>query len=645
MQDRFRSSFDRFFSKGGWAISTALLTCCVAVLLLLGGLRVLINLVAEGDLSHGGEHFWATWLQLMHLGGVDKAASSAWFNQAMGALASLLGLALIATWFAWVSALVKEKREDLKKGRGAVLEEDHTLILGLNVRTLEIIGELIEANASQPDAAIVVLSEEEKEEMDDLFHYALPDRASTRLITRSGPVSSPLFLKRMGVGQCRSVILLNTAQPADPPEVKIAADDKVLKTILAILAAAGDRPPPIIAQFFYARNRELALGISPKNILALDEEAILAKILAQTSRQPGLALVYSDLVGFMGHEVYFSTPPEWMQGKTFGEAAFHFQQSIPLGVRTLLGQLLLNPSPERPLQEGEQLLILAEDDSSIVYFAEPQAKPSALPPPGQRQNPVRPERFLVLGWSHKSPVLIQEYAGYVAQQSQIDVAVSKKTPEIQQEFQELRQAYPSIHMTLSEVDPLSSGGLRSLRPEEYDNVILLAGEGGGAEEADAETISFLLRFRQYFQRLEEASGLAVTTQLISEVMNYENVEIIQQTGVQDVLISNQFVSKIMAQLSEEPAVNQVYEELFRAEGSEIYLKPAWLYFAEAPLEVSFAEMVGAAQRRGEVCFGFRVQAEARSKEKNYGFYLLAKKGQKVCLTPEDRLLVLAEEES
>ncbi len=48
---------------------------------------------------------------------------------------------------------------------------------------------------------------------------------------------------------------------------------------------------------------------------------------------------------------------------------------------------------------------------------------------------------------------------------------------------------------------------------------------------------------------------------------------IEEVGVKDFMISNQFVSKIYAQVSEEPRVQAIYEDLFRPEGSEVHLKP------------------------------------------------------------------------
>ncbi len=68
--------------------------------------------------------------------------------------------------------------------------------------------------------------------------------------------------------------------------------------------------------------------------------------------------------------------------------------------------------------------------------------------------------------------------------------------------------------------------------------------------------------------------------MISEIVNSENTELIVQVGVKDFLISNQFVSRIFAQVALEKDVMHVYDDLFQKEGSEIYIKPIDLYFEQ-----------------------------------------------------------------
>ena len=92
-----------------------------------------------------------------------------------------------------------------------VLEKDHTLILGFGDRILEVIRELIEANDSEPDAAIVILSDDDKENMDNYIRDNILDFRTTRIITRSGIVTNINNLKNVMAKNAKSIIIINSA--------------------------------------------------------------------------------------------------------------------------------------------------------------------------------------------------------------------------------------------------------------------------------------------------------------------------------------------------------------------------------------------------------------------------------------------------
>jgi ion channel POLLUX/CASTOR len=129
------------------------------------------------------------------------------------------------------------------------------------------------------------------------------------------------------------------------------------------------------------------------------------------------------------------------------------------------------------------------------------------------------------------------------------------------------------------------------------------------------------------------------------VMDSDNTELVLQVGVKDYLISNQFVSKIFAQVAQEPDVKRVYDDLFREEGSEIYLKPASLYFPTLPVTLPFGDCIAAAQLRAEVCFGYRLAADAADLGKAHGIHIIPAKTEQVTLNLGDCLITLAENES
>ncbi len=194
------------------------------------------------------------------------------------------------------------------------------------------------------------------------------------------------------------------------------------------------------------------------------------------------------------------------------------------------------------------------------------------------------KRQLILGWSYKAPIIIQGYADYVLDGSQIDVMVKDPPPQLMETIRKL-DAESTATVRLIDKDPLICDELGSTSPFLYNNVIILPQKpsmNSGPERIDSEAIGVLLHLRKLQKVLTEA-GKTVETKLITEVLESLNQELVSHAGVNDFIISDRMVSMIFAQISEEKDMQRVYDNLFQEEGSEIYVKPAWLYFENLPI--------------------------------------------------------------
>ena len=235
---------------------------------------------------------------------------------------------------------------------------------------------------------------------------------------------------------------------------------------------------------------------------------------------------------------------------------------------------------------------------------------------------------------------------YIIAGSQVHVLLKSPTEQQIAEIENLDYELRDIEVRLIQADCLNIDDLMALKPFEYDNIIILAGAASEEEEVDAgrvdsENIVALLLLRRIFSQYPEESG---KTKLITEILDSQNDALVAKAGVQDVIISNRLVSMIMAQISESRDIEKVYDDIFQEDGSEIYLKPASLYFTDLPQEVSFADMMHVAQLREEVCIGVKIKALESSKEDNNGITLIPEKNTTFELRFEDSLVVLAEDE-
>ena len=63
----------------------------------------------------------------------------------------------------------------------------------------------------------------------------------------------------------------------------------------------------------------------------------------------------------------------------------------------------------------------------------------------------------------------------------------------------------------------------------------------------------------------------------SEIVEPKNRVLAATTEINDIVISNEMVSMVLAQITHEPRMAAILEDFFRSEGSEIYLKAMRIY--------------------------------------------------------------------
>ncbi len=644
MKDKFKYHFDNFMASGPSSIFFALIVLFLVAFGLTSLLRLGIHaLVLEsGETIKTAEDVWVSFLQITDPGAVEGDSAKSIYLKLVGIFTILLGLVFFSAVIAFITTQLDMKIEDLKKGRSRVIEKDHILILGWGEMVTEIIRELIMANESKKRAAVVVLSETPKEEMDDYFSVHIPDRLTTKIITRTGLPSSLEALARVGVTDSKAVIILPHCNDSAPEEDKIISDSKVLKTILGVVAASTDDKTKanIVAQIFDKTKRDVMINLSPDKITMVDAEDIVAKMIVQTSRSTGLSVVYSDIIGFHGSEIYFHRE-DW-QGQAFGTLQFSFHDGIPMGVRDQNG-VKLNVPADHVMQPGQDLVIIAEDETTIKLLGQPEYNPREIET-GNRKLKKRIERELIIGWNSKAPIIVEQYTHYILANSVIDIVLSDDDREAQAEIRAIKRRKPRHKINIIKANPLNVTALRKLKPHQYDNVIILNKIEDDTEKVDSQSITILLLLNQLFKQIEEKTGGRVHTQLISEVMNSENLELVSRTGVNDSIISYQMVSKIVAQVGQNQNILGVYDDLFQDVGAEIYLKPVSLYFKDHPEEVRFADLMFLAQKRKEVCIGYRHKSLENSIEHNFGVRINPKKDILISPHTEDCLIVLAEDE-
>ena len=646
LRQRLRYRFDTFMARGGSSIFISLVLVFLALLLVFSIARgVLLFSAPDAQLERGPgflHNTYVTFLQMTDPGNMNQDVESSPMFKVSAIFAGLSGVVMLSTLVAFITTAMDQKISQLKKGHSKVIESNHTLILGWNERVVEILRELVLANESEDDPVVVILANEDKEVMDEHLRLSMPNTLNTRVVTRSGSPSSLLNLEIASVSNCKSVIVLARCPVSSKPREKEASDAMVIKTVLALVAARpADSSLNIVAEIFLPGNRRLVEEISPREVTTVDTDDILAKILVQTSRSVGLSVVYNEVLSFDGCEMYFHED-DW-GAKRFGELAFYFPDGVPMGLRHSDGRITLNPPIDLAVKPDDAVLILAEDDSTIDFQPRPLILPRELSIVDRRKEQLT-EHNLVIGWTSKVETILREYADYVLEGSTVDVMLRQPDQSVVAKVEALNDELDGMQVRLIDGNPLTREGLAEVHPYQYDNIIILSqGQIDDDDETtESETIVILLLLRGI---LENAPEMSHRTKLITEVLDSDNQSLVARAGVRDFIISNRFISMLLAQISEDPDIKHVYDDLFDEDGSEIYLKPVSLYFDSFPVELNYADMIFAAQQREEVCLGVKIKALENEMDENFGVKLIPEKHVMYTLSAEDSLVVLAEDES
>ncbi|MFE6905284.1 CASTOR/POLLUX-related putative ion channel [Streptomyces erythrochromogenes] len=648
---RLRYRFDNLVAGGTTPLIGWLALACLAVVVPASAVLVWADRAAPPTLSGRLQAVWVSVGQTLKLGG---AVGSPLYVLASVTLA-LVALLFVSTLVSLITTGINRRIMSLRRGHSTVLEAGHTVVLGWSDQIFPVVSELARANANQRRSAIAVLAPKDKVDMEDEVATGLggtgrrTGTGATRIICRSGPTTDPAALARVSPRTSKAVLVL-------PPDGD-SGDAQVVKTLLALDAALPrPRTAVVVAAVRDSRNHltaQLAAGPGG-HVLCADE--VIARLLVQTARQPGLSLVYQDLLDFDGDEFY-TAPAQDLAGRAFGEALLAFTTSSVVGLLHADGRVVLNPDPDAEIGAGDRIILISEDDDTSVPqpagpWVEEDAIVTALP------RPRCAERLLLLGWNRRAPLVVEQLDEFVAPGSTLDVVAlgDGAAPRTAAEVAAVRSR---LEVTFHSGDITDPDVLAKLDVPSYDSVIVIGETDRGAAPApsaavaaaaadappsafapepgsatDDRTLVTLLHLRA----IGEAAGRELP--LTTEMSDDGNRLLAPARAGADFIVSGRLISLLMTQISESGHLADVFEELFEAEGSEFYLRPAADY-VRTDREVAFATVVESARRRRECAVGYRLRAEAATAP-SYGVRLNPDKRQRVRFGEHDWVVVLAE---
>ncbi|MBK6950517.1 MAG: NAD-binding protein [Crocinitomicaceae bacterium] len=628
LKSRIRYYFENTMSSGPMGVIKWLAIVSLFVVVILGIIIAITGIKSEVNPDEELGFIEGAWQILMStLDQGAMAGDQTWSFRAVRFVATLGSLFLLSILIGSISSGIDAKIGELKKGKSRVLESNHTLILGWSEKIFSILTEIIEANSNQKKPSIVILANRDKEEMDDEIRQRITNLKNTRIIVRSGSPLSSSAINVVNPNEARSIIVLAGEEEN--------TDTYVIKSVLALTNGKNRKKEPyhIVAELKDPKNMEAADLVGNDETIFVLSSDLISRITAQTCRQSGLSVVYSDLLQFEGDEIYFADANK-LVGKSYKESIMMYETSSVLGVFTKEESVLINPPMDYKFQKGDQVIAISEDDDTVILSNKTDYKISVDSFNREAEKDPIIERTLILGWNEKGKRIIEELDNYVAKGS--EVLIVSEGIDISEDLQELKSTLKRQTLHFQEGDINDRKTLVDMKTETYDHIILLSYTHIDVQESDAKTLICLLHLRNLSE--EHNKDYAI----VSEMLDIQNRELGVVAKADDFIVSDNLISLMLSQLSENKELKKVYDVLFEAEGSEIYLKPVSRY-VKTGVPMNFYTVAESAAQLNETAFGYRISSQAQQSENAFGVYMNPDKSKMVTFSPDDFIIVLAED--
>ncbi|KAJ6383529.1 hypothetical protein OIU78_026923 [Salix suchowensis] len=479
LNKQFAYRVDVFLSVRPYAKPLALLVATVLVICL-GGLAMFS--VTNDSLA---DCLWLSWTFVADSG--NHANSEGIGPRLVSVSISFGGMLIFAMMLGLVSDAISEKFDSLRKGRSKVVEQNHTLILGWSDKLGSLLNQLAIANESLGGGIVVVMAERDKEEMEMDIAKMEFDFKGTFVICRSGSSLILADLKKVSVSKARAIIVLAEDGNADQ------SDARALRTVLNLV----------------------------ETVVAHD---VIGRLMIQCARQPGLAQIWEDILGFENCEFYIKRWPQ-LHGMQFEDILISFPDAIPCGIKVASrgGKIILNPEDSYVLQEGDEVLVIAEDDDTYAPAALPTVWRGSLPKDFIVPKPA--ERILFCGWRRDMEDMIMVLDAFLAQGSELwmfnDVQEKEREKKLIDGGLDLSRL-ENIQLVNRVGNTVIRRHLESLPLQSFDSILILADESveDSAMQADSRSLATLLLIRDIQSKRLPVSDQVSQWKLVTRLVDW-----------------------------------------------------------------------------------------------------------------------------
>ena len=541
----------------------------------------------------------------------------------------------------YVTNYISQFIENANAGKRKLNLHEHFVILNWNNRASEIVNDMLYSEEKQK---IVVLVQSRKEEIEKEIEERISDtiarenmavarkyahlppisrkiaicknrfKRNITVMVREGDVFSAKQLNDISLDAARAVIILgndinNTIckfEHKEQIESSSRGNAQTVKTLMQVSDITADEQSAdnqkIIVEVTDPWTLELVKKIIDAkqvdgkcNIIPVKINEVLGQILSQFCLMPELNSVYSELFSNRGAEFY-SVPQKEEDEVVFARNYFEkHNHALPITTMT------------------------NNNNSYAIYVAEHEAditKKSAVEPLDYQVKLndhywIERKNVVILGHNSKCKHIMAGFESFSSEWKQGDEEIvrivvidDKKNLEKMNYYKEYPFVIETVEANIYDKDIICSTIDRFVSANEEDtSVLILSDDSALNEDIDAGALANLVYVRDIIAgKVRENPDFDVESiDVIVEIIDPKHHDIVNSYSVNNVVISNRYISKMVTQISEFEALFDFYNDILSYdeagaedyESKEVYVKKVTRYFNEIPEETTADQLVRA----------------------------------------------------
>lgn len=534
----------------------------------------------------------------------------------------------------YVSSQIASFIENSNAGKRALRIADHTVILNWNSRASEIVNDLLYTKKRKTVVVLVnnnrdlvrveienrlseTISQENKKAFDNSkklknwkrFTYLYKNRLRNRLtvIVRQGDTFSSKQLLDICVDTAKTVIILNQSKGAFyAVEQNQRGNANTIKT-LALVAEMTSREnsadnQKIIVEVEDKWTGDLATKIIQHkeklgkcNISLLPVDKILGQLLSQFSIMPELNLVYSELFSNKDAEFFSIAADSLADADVSGYMEDHFY-TVPLAVMHT--------------KSGNNFFYLADSEEDVGRVSNELIEPIDLEMNHSYWQPRR--NVIILGHNSRIPSLMNGFDSYRKEWNPardgrdiLNIFVLDTEEGLRQMNYYKEYPYVSSVICADLYDQKTIYDTLNSFIDDQDGdtgILILSDDSTSTEDYDANALTYLIYVQDVLTKRKAQNGGQDTERIdvVVEILNPKNYDVVTSYSVDNVVISNRYISKMVTQIGEKESLFEFYSDILTYDeddaeedyvSNELYIKRVGDYFSRIPPKCTVAQLI------------------------------------------------------